>query len=399
LNPILPLVGLCVLAHASVTGSRITLSLSGISLGASTFAIGMMLSLYSLLPIFTLVSAGRWVDRVGVRKPILLCLSLTCFGLFVPFAFFDLGSLFLAPVCMGSGFMIVMLCVQRVSGIAKDAAQRRSNFSLMALGFSVGGLIGPLTAGYLIDHIGHRYTFGVLTAMMLTALAGFAKLSMPDLRNQQALANQENQSVLDLLKTPELRRMYVCVALLCSAWDIHQFLVPIYGAKLGLSASQIGLILGSFALATIIVRVALPWLATRVREWPLILTAMGISVLVYGAYPLVENRYAMQVLAFILGLGLGLAQPMILSLMYKVSPPDRIGEAAGLRLTLVNVSQTALPMLAGAFGTLGFGAVFITLSMGLAGGIGYVVISKRSQRLETDAKNPDATTNLTDDLL
>ena len=36
-------------------------------------------------------------------------------------------------------------------------------------------------------------------------------------------------------------------------------------------------------------------------------------------------------LSFLLGLGLGCAQPIIMSLLYEASPPGRQGEAVGLR--------------------------------------------------------------------
>jgi hypothetical protein len=51
---------------------------------------------------------------------------------------------------------------------------------------------------------------------------------------------------MDLLRTPELKRLFVAVVLVSSCWDVHQFLVPLYGAQLGLSASSIGLVLGPF---------------------------------------------------------------------------------------------------------------------------------------------------------
>jgi hypothetical protein len=47
-------------------------------------------------------------------------------------------------------------------------------------------------------------------------------------------------------------------------------------------------------------------------------------------------------LSFALGLGLGVAQPMMLSLLARTAPANRLGEAAGLRIMLVNGTQTVL---------------------------------------------------------
>jgi MFS family permease len=416
----------CILAHSAVTGSRVAVSLTGLSINASTFTIGMMLSLYSLLPMFVLVGAGRWVDQIGVRKPIVWSMVLATFGIALPFLIFDMGSLFLAPVCVGLGFMTVLLCIQRVAGIAANSQERKSNFSQMALAFSISGFIGPTMSGLLIDLVGHRYTFAVLGLFMLASLYFFWTQIYPDLIRVEPigdLAGQElidadspvsieptvlgvtnlnstnlnstnvsttrenkvpeasssvvRKPVLDLLKDRELLRLYVCVTLICAAWDIHQFLVPIYGAQQGLSASKIGLVLGTFSAATFIVRLILPFTSRYIREWPLILSAMVVSLVVYFAYPWASSLSQMLALAFVLGLGLGVAQPMVMSVMYRAAPPDRIGEATGLRLTLVNASQTFLPMFGGAFGALGFASVFWALAALMGGGIAFVFWSRR----------------------
>jgi MFS family permease len=52
--------------------------------------------------------------------------------------------------------------------------------------------------------------------------------------------------------------------------------------------------------------------------------------------------------SFALGLGLGCAQPVIMSLLYEASPPGRQGEAVGVRTTMINASSTFIPLASGA---------------------------------------------------
>jgi MFS family permease len=178
--------------------------------------------------------------------------------------------------------------------------------------------------------------------------------------------------IRDLLSTPELRRLYVVVALISSAWDVHQFLVPLYGARIGLSASGIGLILGAFAIATMVVRMVVPLFLMDVSEWKAILAAMAIAGVVYAIYPSFSSLEALIALSFVLGLGLGVSQPMTLSIMARSAPASRLGEATGLRLMLVNGTQTVLPSAFGALGgVIGIGGLFwgmaILLGAGLVG--------------------------------
>jgi hypothetical protein len=83
-----------------------------------------------------------------------------------------------------------------------------------------------------------------------------------------------------------------------------------------------------------------------------------------------EKYEVLMGLSFALGLGLGISQPMVLSLMHRVTPPGRIGEAAGLRLMIVNGTQTILPTVFGVLGSaFGVGLLFWTVGGMLGVGV------------------------------
>jgi len=75
--------------------------------------------------------------------------------------------------------------------------------------------------------------------------------------------------------------------------------------------------------------------------------------------------------AFLLGLGLGAAQPNVMSLLHDRAPAGRVGEALGVRTTIMNSSHVVLPLVFGAFGSLlGAGPAFWLMAM-LLGGAGW----------------------------
>jgi hypothetical protein len=120
-------------------------------------------------------------------------------------------------------------------------------------------------------------------------------------------------------------------------------------------------VLGAFGLATLVVRLILPLLRS-LTEWRAIMTAQVVATVVYIFYPLFDQFEVLVGLSFALGLGLGVSQPMVLSLMHRVTPPGRIGEAAGLRLMIVNGTQTLLPSVFGVLGSaFGVGLLFWTV--------------------------------------
>ena len=72
--------------------------------------------------------------------------------------------------------------------------------------------------------------------------------------------------------------------------------------------------------------------------------------------------------ALVLGMALGIQLPVSSALLYENSPPDRGGEAIGLRVMLANIGATVLPLLAGALSDLaGVIPVFLMVAAMLLG--------------------------------
>jgi sugar phosphate permease len=116
---------------------------------------------------------------------------------------------------------------------------------------------------------------------------------------------------------------------------VHTFVVPLLGFERGIPASVIGTILGAFSIAAAAVRMLLPLIANRVREWAVLCTATLITALLFGVYPLTTTALAMGVCSVMLGFTLGTVQPMVMSMLHQLTPEARHGEALGLRLMTI----------------------------------------------------------------
>ena len=163
--------------------------------------------------------------------------------------------------------------------------------------------------------------------------------------------------------------MFALNVLFALAWDLHTIFVPVYGASVGLSASQVGMVLSSFALATFTVRLAMPLLARRFDEFEVLTAALVVAAAAYCGFPFTSGAATMMALSFALGLGLGSGQPMVMSLLYTHSPPGRMGEAAGVRMSVVQSMAVAVPLVFGALGaTVGLAPVFWSVGACLAAG-------------------------------
>lgn len=363
------IVAITVLAHAAFNSSRVTISLYALSLGASPFTVGVCMSLYAALPMVLGVMAGQMVDRIGVRRPLLVALTLLALGVALPGIVPGLAPLFLAAAAIGSAFLVFHIAVQHMVGEMSAPHERQRNFGWLALGFSISNFLGPTFAGFSIDGLGFAPTFLLGSTLALAALA-FVSHQRAGLRHSpHAVAAEAPGGTRELLRDPELRRVFLVTGLLASAWDLFTFAIPIYGTSIGLSASTIGLVLGSFALATFSVRLAMPLMERRPREWAMITGTMAVACVAYGLMPFARTVPLLCAISFLLGLGLGSTQPSMLSLLYATAPPQRVGEAVGVRSVVMNMSHTFLPLAFGGLGTaLGMGPVFWAMAATLAGG-------------------------------
>ena len=363
------LIVLGVLNHTALTGSRVTVSLYALSLGASPFVVGTLMGLYSFLPMWLAIGAGRMSDRVGVRGPMLAGSCGIAVSAVLPRIFPGLPALFVTTSLIGLSFMLFQVATQHATGALGAPADRPRNFSLLALGYSVSGFSGPLIVGLLIDHASFAATFVCLALLPLVPAAVLARgwLALPGKRPANVSAS--SGSIVDLLRNRHLRRVFIVNGLLSMAWDLHTFFIPIYGANLGLSASLIGIILAAFAAATFVVRLAMPWIARRFAEFEVLTAALFVAGAAYALFPFVTSVAPLMTLSFTLGLALGSAQPMVMSLLHSIAPAGRMGEAVGVRMSVINASTFAVPLVFGAIGSsVGIGPVFWLVGAGLAGG-------------------------------
>jgi MFS family permease len=364
----LALIGLGIFNHMVLTGGRVTVALYALSHGASPLIVGTLMGLYAFLPMLLAVAAGRLSDRMGVRRPMLVGSCGIALGAIIPYLLPGIAPLYVATSLIGVSFMLFQISMQNATGAFGPPSERARNFSLLALGYSISLFCGPLIAGLLIDHASFTTVFAVLAVLPLVPIVvlwrGMIALPGP----HHALVADGKGGLIELLSDKRLRRVFIINGLLSMAWDLHSFFIPIYGAKIGISASRIGVILASFAAATFLVRLLMPWIAQRFSEFEVLTAALFVAGAAFALFPFVEQVGVLMTLSFTLGLALGSGQPMVMSLLYSMAPAGRMGEAAGVRMTIVNASTFAMPLLFGAVGsTLGLAPVFWTVGAALGG--------------------------------
>jgi MFS family permease len=360
------------LTHIGFAGSRLAVPLFAVDQGGGPFVAGTIVALYAALPAFLAIPMGRMADRIGY-KPLVIFGTGGIFGaLLIPSLFPSVHALYFVATLLGVSFMTFQLAVQTLVGAVSGAEQRARNYSWLSLGYATANFSGPLVAGVLIDHVGHVKTFLCLAAPVLGAVA----LAVSGLRwipvaqaKPAANAKVKRGGLFDLLRDRQLRNLLIASGIISSAWDVYQFLIPIYGRSLGLSATAIGLVVSAFAIAIILVRLVLPFFVRRIGETETLTYAMFVACAAFCLFPFFSNPWALAAVSFFLGVGCGVGQPLSMTLVYNASPKGREGEAAGMRITVNQIAHAVIPIAFGALGSLaGYAAVFVTNAGFLLGG-------------------------------
>ncbi len=348
---------------------RMAAPLLALKQGYSAAAVGVLLALFALTQVFLALPAGRYADRHGLRRPVRLAVGVAAVGAALAVVFPIFAVLCLSALLTGGATGAASLALQRhVGRAAQNPTQLKQVFSWLAIGPAISNFLGPFGAGLLIDYAGSAagdqqgYRAAFLFSALLPLAGWWWIRQTRELPPVSLPPGGKAPKAWHLLREPMMRRLLVVNWFLSSCWDVHTFVLPVLGHERGMSASVIGSILGSFAVAAALVRVLLPLVAERLRESAVVTAAMLLTALLFVAYPFMQSPLGMGVCSVLLGLVLGSVQPMIMSTLHQITPEHRHGEGLALRQMTINGSSVLMPMLFGTVGAVvGVSVVFWTV--------------------------------------
>lgn len=361
---------LSVLQGISMRGAKILVSLSALALEASPFVVGVLAAMFAVFPLVLAVYAGKVSDRIGVKRPIVLGAVVIGLGIAVPLAMPGIPGLLAASALIGLGHIFFHVSIHNLIGGYGEGEARTRNFATFALGASIAAFLGPSLGGFSIDLWGFPAThallavIAVLPAAILVARPGIVP-------PRPAHSKPEAGGSLALLRNRGLARTLVMSGVTLTGIELFSFYFPVYGRSVGLSASAIGMVMSSYAVAAFLVRMGMPRATRSLGEAGVLTASLFVAGLTYLMVPFVSQAPLLALTAFLLGIGLGCAQPLTILLTYNHAPPGRSGEALGLRLTVNKLTQIAVPLAFGAMGS-AFGLIPVFFANGaflLTGGV------------------------------
>lgn len=377
---------LTLLGQSGFRGSRLLFSLYALELGASAFTVGVLLAVFSLMTAALGWPAGRWTDRVGCHRPMLVGSLLSMVGFCIPYFFPTLTGLFAAAIVIGAAYSIYHVAQMNVVGVMSTPANRSRNLANLSLMFSVTNFAGPLLAGFSIEHAGHAQACLYFAALALVSMLvhRFGARLLP---LGKGAAEKAAGSLSELLHDRRMLKILLVGSVVFAAIDVFQYYVPVYAHGLGLSAATVGMIMACFPAAAFISRICLNWFLKRATVETVLRRSFLLATGAFVLIPFVEGAYALAALSFVYGFGLCVGQPLTLILAYNNASSERTGEVVGIRESVNQITRVLAPVVFGAIGTLAG-----VLSVFFVGGglLAWGALMLRSGNLSSPADSPQA---------
>ncbi len=366
---LIPFVAHVALLQAMILIIRITTSYRAIELGLPVFWLGIIATGFAIIPVFSAVTLGRWIDRGNDARAIwignvLILIACAGFWLWSNSA----SNLLALSVLLGFGHMFCMAGHQMLMVRAGGPLSRESVLGYYMIAAAIGQGAGPLTVGWLGGSAAlppTGFLFALSLAMAAVGLV-IALLIKPAPRAAGAAKSTALVPLGALLHKPGLPAIFIASIVTVTAIDLLVIYMPAFGAERQINSNNIGLLLAVRSAASLVSRIFYARMIYAFGRAPLTLVSMLVSAAAFAVLALPLSLPAMYADMIVLGFGMGIASTLTLSGVVYLAPAEAYGTALTLRMTGNRIGQVVFPALAGLVAAAtGVGGIFVIIGLGI----------------------------------
>jgi len=328
----------------------VVVPLYGVAVGLNPAEIGLVVSARSVLPAALSIHGGILMDELGIRRVL---------------KWVALGSAALPLLYPISGWFSVLVVLQLLLGLASSLGMAASQtWSLqtshgdtaMLARFSVvsriGTFLGPVVVGAAWDLFGAWVAFacvalcgaGIVAAASYGASGGATPAPAPHAVSALVPRWEQHKQALLLAAIPAVAFILAVSFLRNASGAIQASLYVVYLDGIGLSGTAIGLLVSASELFGVFGSLAAAPLERKIRGDRLMLLCIAASVAAIAVTPLVGAFLALLFVASaVRGLGQGISQPLMYSILSHAAPATRHGASIGLRNAVVRLASIVTP--------------------------------------------------------
>jgi MFS family permease len=362
----LPLVLLnSLLIQAGIYVVRPIITYKSVELGADAALVGLIGATFALAPLVLAIQVGRFVDKGRAGLALMagsVILVLTTIALLFINSIF---LLMLAMPALGMGHLLIMVGGQTLIANRSNAKAYEKNFGLLTFYASAGHAIGPFVGGWLADsgevNVNANAAFLFALVLFLAAVLGSIGLSTKEENPKPAKALQRAK-VGEVLSIPTFKSAIFVASATTAVVDVILIFLPLYGREIGLSVTDIGILLAIRSIASLLVRLVLGQISNRLGLRTILTWGSIVTLASMLALGLTANFWWIALIMAISGFAMGIGQPATMAWVSRISSPDSRGLAIAVRLSANRLGQVAMPALAGVVAGASTAGVFYMLA-------------------------------------
>jgi predicted MFS family arabinose efflux permease len=363
------------LTHVTITQTliliiRITTSYRAIELDLPVVWLGIIATGFAIIPAFTALQVGRWIDRGNDATAVWLGSALilaACIGFWAwPRSALDLVGY---SVLLGFGHMFCMAGHQMLAVRSGGARSRETVLGYYMVAASVGQGFGPFVVGWLggtaaVPPTGALFAISLVTAAVSMLVALMVRPSRSKARER---ADGGFVPIGELLRLRGFIAVMISSVVTVTSLDLLVIYLPALGAERQIDASNIGLLLTVRSVAALVSRLFYARAIYAIGRMPLTLTSMLGSAVGFLVLAIPLSLPAMYAVLVVLGFAMGIASTLTISGVVHLAPAKATGTALTLRMTGNRVGQIVFPALAGMVAAAtGVAGILLALGLGLA---------------------------------
>ncbi|MFC1918167.1 MFS transporter [Chloroflexota bacterium] len=359
IKKVFPVVSLAV--FSSLLGSGIIVPLFPIfaeSMGASGLSLGMIFAGFSIARTIVMPFAGRLSDRRGRR--FVLVIGLLGYSL-TSFAFIWASNVFMLTLVRAlqglTAGMILPIAQAYIGDIAPEGEEGKW-MGYFSATFVAGFGFGPLVGGVITEHFGMNYAFSAMGALNFVAFV-IVLIFLPEYRGRET-PGRGRASLLILEKSRMMRGIFSQRVALAMGRGVFTAFLPLYaGVTLGLSSSQLGILLAFNLLLMSPTQLVSGKIADRLDRRAMVITGGMLNILFLLVIPFASSFWQLFAVCGIGGFSTALVMPANSALTVAEGKRYGMGLAMAVVAVAFSLGMAAGPILGGVIAdTLNIQSVF-----------------------------------------
>jgi MFS family permease len=318
--------------------------LSLVSHGASVGAVGAVAGLSGIAPLAVALHLGGLVDERG--PTVVLAGSVVLFGIGAVMlaAFHGIVEVTAAYTLLTAANIGLAVASQAVVAGASTSATRIKNYGHYAVSYSAGAVVGPVVGGVLATRLGYASAFLAMALLMAPSLAVAWMIRAARAPAHERVAVGAVHTVVGtIVRERGVGTILFVSGIMNCAQVLQGTFYPLYLAKVGLSATLIGLAIAAISLGSMAVRVLLTGAVARLGQAGALVGAMALSAAALALTPLARQLWPLIGVSALMGASLGLTQPLSMSLLVELVAQQFWGAAFGIRQSVQRVASIVSP--------------------------------------------------------